>query len=356
MNGGPSDIDTPGDANDHSSVACDRERVDHADAYDALPVSLVVTDPNAFDNPIVYVNPAFTRLTGYSAEAACGRNCRFLQGPLTDPEAVRRLREAVAADDAVTVSLLNYRADGSTFLNALHIAPVISDGKLLFFMGVQGPADEGDAADRTSAELAAIYDHVSDHTTALLSVVRSALGDEVDTDRVSNVLASRLNALAQLYGGMFRLGTSDYQEEARLGAYLARVCSATHLADKSYNTRLNTHFVECSAELRTAATIGLLLSELLANAFDESNPYDTSASIRVSLDWVDGELCLSVADDGGKDGADLMPEPDSIGARIFDTLGRQIGVRVELDDPPRGNDRSVRLFFPTLTKAQSALS
>ena len=355
MSGAQTDSDNA-ECEDDNGYAC--EDLPHAAAYDSLPVSLVVTDPNAFDNPIVYVNPAFTQLTGYSADAACGRNCRFLQGPLTDQGTVALVREAVANDSAITVRLLNYRADGSTFRNALHIAPVKGDdGKLLFFMGVQGPVGEDDvAAEQASAELATIYQHVSDHTTALLSVIRDALGEETDADHVSNVLSSRLNALAQLYGGMFRLGRSEYDEQARLGAYLARVCSATHLADKSYNTRLNTSFVECSAELRTAATIGLLLSELLANAFDESNPYDSSASIRVSLDWVDGELCLSVADDGGKDSADLMPEPHSIGARIFDTLGRQIDVRVELDDPPRGNDRSVRLFFPTLTKAENAVT
>ena len=46
---------------------------------------IIITDAGQADNPIIYVNPAFERLTGYSAEEAIGRNCRFLQGPETDP-------------------------------------------------------------------------------------------------------------------------------------------------------------------------------------------------------------------------------------------------------------------------------
>ena len=68
-------------------------------AFDAARVAMVLSDPHTHDNPIVYVNRAFTETTGYSARAAVGRNCRFLQGDDTDPEEVQRIREAFVPRD-----------------------------------------------------------------------------------------------------------------------------------------------------------------------------------------------------------------------------------------------------------------
>ena len=319
-------------------------------AYDQLPVSLVVTDPSLPDNPIVYVNPAFTQLTGYSSEASCGRNCRFLQGEDTDPDTVAKLAAAIGAGESVSVQLLNYRANGRPFRNALIVAPIVEDGQTLFFLGVQAEATDANT-DTLPDKLQAIHSQVHEQAASVLALIRGALGTNDEPERVTSVLTSRLNALAQLYGGVFRMGASEYKNEARLGAYLARVCSATHLADRSYNTRLNTSFVECSAELRTAATVGLILSELLANAFGESNPYDPQAAITVRFDWCNGVACLSVADESRRDGGSLLPQPDTVGGRIMETLGRQIGIEVE-EGGADGSERSVRVRFPTLKREE----
>src|SRR5579883_1572289 len=66
-------------------------------AVESSTSSIIVTDPRQPDNPIVLVNEAFCRLTGYRQEEILGRNCRFLQGPDTHPEAIKALREAIAA-------------------------------------------------------------------------------------------------------------------------------------------------------------------------------------------------------------------------------------------------------------------
>ncbi|MCW2815926.1 MAG: putative light sensor protein, partial [Nocardioides sp.] len=88
--------------------------------------ALAVTVADAFDpeQPLVWVNPAFTATTGYSAEESVGRNCRFLQGPGTDAAGRRRLREAVEQGISVSVTLLNYRKDGSEFWNQVDLSPV----------------------------------------------------------------------------------------------------------------------------------------------------------------------------------------------------------------------------------------
>ncbi|MGX7594726.1 PAS domain-containing protein [Planococcus plakortidis] len=103
---------------------------------DGSKVGTIVTDPKKEDNPIIYANRTFTELTGYEKGEILGRNCRFLQGPKTDPEAVDRLRQAIKNQEKVTVVLRNYRKDGTPFWNRLAVAPVTVEEKL-YFIGTQ---------------------------------------------------------------------------------------------------------------------------------------------------------------------------------------------------------------------------
>ena len=101
-------------------------------------MSLICTDARRPDNPIVFVNDGFTTLTGYEASEVIGRNCRFLQGPRTDPATTHRVAAAVEAGSQVEAEILNYRRDGSAFWNALFIAPVRDqDGRLAYFLSTQ---------------------------------------------------------------------------------------------------------------------------------------------------------------------------------------------------------------------------
>ena len=104
----------------------------------ATDCSFTVSDPHHPDNPLVWVNPAFTRLTGYGVAEVTGRNCRFLQGRNTDRQAVERIGRAVQEARASTEVLLNYRKDGSAFWNEVWISPVHdAAGRLVNFVGVQ---------------------------------------------------------------------------------------------------------------------------------------------------------------------------------------------------------------------------
>eukprot|EP00268_Persea_americana_P026205 TRINITY_DN255_c1_g1_i6.p3 TRINITY_DN255_c1_g1~~TRINITY_DN255_c1_g1_i6.p3 ORF type:complete len:132 (+),score=26.49 TRINITY_DN255_c1_g1_i6:1319-1714(+) len=95
--------------------------------------------------PIVYASDAFIKLTGYSKHEVLGRNCRFLQGPNTDVEAIRQIREGIETAQSCTVHILNYRKDGSSFRNFLHISPVRNaSGKVAFYVGVQIDEDSKD--------------------------------------------------------------------------------------------------------------------------------------------------------------------------------------------------------------------
>jgi PAS domain S-box-containing protein len=114
-------------------------------------IATVVTDPRQPDNPIIAVNSAFEQLTGHAAGDLKGRNCRLLRGPETDPEASAKLRQAVVQGQATMVELLNYRRDGSSFQNAVMIAPIFGeDGSPVLYIGSQMevPLRADDGAER----------------------------------------------------------------------------------------------------------------------------------------------------------------------------------------------------------------
>ena len=99
---------------------------------------MILTDPRQDDNPIVFANKAFLDLTGYEECEVLGRNCRFLQGAETDRDAVAEMRAAIDAKEAIALEVINYRRDGSSFWNAVFIAPVLGpDGELLYFFASQ---------------------------------------------------------------------------------------------------------------------------------------------------------------------------------------------------------------------------
>src|SRR5919199_3570605 len=99
--------------------------------------AIVITDPNEPDNPIVYANPAFEHITGYSIEESIGKNCRFLQGEDQDQPALEELRAAIREGRECQVVLRNYKKDGTLFWNELSIAPVHDEeGNLVNFVGV----------------------------------------------------------------------------------------------------------------------------------------------------------------------------------------------------------------------------
>ncbi|MBD3895986.1 EAL domain-containing protein [Halomonas sp. ML-15] len=104
----------------------------------ATPNAVLMADATEPDLPLVYVNDAFSAITGYAPKEALGRNCRFLQGPDTDPEAIIALRWAISEQQSADVTLRNYRKDGTPFWKHLSLSPVFDEaGACTHYIGIQ---------------------------------------------------------------------------------------------------------------------------------------------------------------------------------------------------------------------------
>ncbi|WP_156782010.1 bifunctional diguanylate cyclase/phosphodiesterase [Acidihalobacter aeolianus] len=118
-------------------------------AIAAAQQGISIADMRQPEQPLIFVNPAFTRITGYAPADVLGCNCRVLQDETTDPAARNQLRDAIEARQPVTVVLQNRRKDGGHFWNEVSLSPVIAeDGQLTHYIGLQT-----DVTDRVHEEI-----------------------------------------------------------------------------------------------------------------------------------------------------------------------------------------------------------
>ncbi len=168
-------------------------------ALSASTNGIVITDPRLQDNPIIYVNPAFERITGYAAGKIIGENCRFLQGEDRDQPALDGLRAAIREGREGHAVLRNYRKDGTLFWNELYVSPVRDEnGDLTHFIGVQN-----DVTGRKQAEEALRGD--AEDLASVVEIQQEIATADLDLEAVMNLVAGRMRHVTRADGGVVEL-------------------------------------------------------------------------------------------------------------------------------------------------------
>ncbi|MCJ2044053.1 PAS domain-containing protein [Methylobacterium sp. J-078] len=325
-----------------------------AAAIRATRMAMIITDPRLPDNPIVFVNDAFCTLSGYDRDEIMGTNCRFLQGPDTDRDDVRRIREAVEARRDIAVDLLNYRKDGTRFWNALYMSPVVNeDGELLYFFASQlDVTHRVDAHLQTRNEKADVERQVIERTRELTEALaaKTMLVHEVD-HRVKN----NLQMISSLLGMQARTFTDpDAQEKMRLMLDRVEALGTVHRLLYVSDDVTRFDVADCARELATelvqasgrseirlrlelesvvtavdkAAPVALMLNELVTNALKHAFADGRGGKIVVVVEPDGPDVRLEVTDDG-TGMAGIAVDPTSFGQRLLQTLARQLGASVE---------------------------
>ena len=346
-----------------------------AAAMRATRMAMLITDPRKDDNPIVYCNDAFLKLTGYQRSEVVGRNCRFLQGPQTDPAAVDEIRQAVEDRVDISVDLLNYRKDGTSFWNALYISPVIDeDGELQFFFASQlDVTDRKDSEERIKADKDRFERAVKERTAELEEALatQTTLVHEID-HRVKN----NLQMVASLIVMQSRTIPDPSIRESLL-AMLARVEALSTVHRRLYQTSdvtsfdvgdfvrdLVTDLISAfgSDRIRTmldlepvsvpsdkAAPIALMVNELVTNALKHAFNGRADGTIDVRVGKPNGRLRIEVTDNGH--GMDGPPANGSFGLKLVNSLARQLQAEVTWADAQPGTRVCIEIAPETLEPA-----
>lgn len=337
-----------------------------AAAIRATRMPMLITDPRLPDNPIVFANEAFLKLSGYDRDEVVGQNCRFLQGPDTDPKSVSAIRDAVAARRDVAIDILNYRKDGTTFWNALFISPVANEkGELQFFFASQldvsdrklseGRAQrEKDRFERAVKERTKELEAALEAKTVLLHEVDHRVKNnlqmisslivmqlrKIPDESIRQSLTSMLERVEALSTVHRRLYQSDDVSRFDVGDFVRDLTNDLIAANPGRaRAELDLDVIEIPAE--KATPVALIVSELVTNALKHAFNQETEGLVEVSVKRVNGIFRIIVADNGTGMPADA--KTNTFGATLIRALSRQLRADVQWGDNSPGTKVIVTL-------------
>ena len=305
-------------------------------AAERTRMAICISDPHQDDCPLVYVNRAFTEVTGYTYADAVGRNCRFLQGRETDPAAVEKLREAIAASEDAIVEVLNYRKDGAPFWNAVQIAPIYdAEGKLAYLYGSQWDISRLVAEREQNLEQHRIATELRHRTGNIFAVVsaliRLSSRNAGSAAELADKLAARIGALAIAHRvSIDAESRSDAESDLRT---LVEEVIDPYRSEEGDRFDIVGPAVELSRKLVTP--IGLAVHELATNALKYGALGKEGGKVRIDWSIHDGHLVLHWTETGGPT---VAAQEDSIpkaghgnGSRIMRGVLAGVGGSIALD-------------------------
>lgn len=299
-----------------------------AAAMRATHLPMTISDPHRADNPIIFANDAFLRLTGYERSEVEGRNCRFLQGTGTDRAAAARIGRALSAGRDIGLDILNYRKDGTTFWNALSISPIVcGSGELQYFVATQTDITDrlNDLQARTT--LLREVDHRVKNTLQMIAaLVATQMSATTDTGARETLGATlrRIEALATLHR---RLHQSDDVTQVAIGNVAGDIVADLLGAAGRADIALTLELAPLRVPAEAAAPLALIVNELVTNA------------LKHAFRGRPGRLTVRVGRVGDRDGIEVLddgpgmpvsaPAGATFGTTIVRMLARQLHAGLE---------------------------
>ena len=347
-----------------------------AAAFKATRMPMLITDPQQPDNPIIFCNEAFAKLTGYSRDELIGRNCRLLQGPETDRNAVAQLRDAIADERDISIDILNYRKDGSSFWNALFVSPVRdANGDVIYFFASQLDfttikSKEKDLAEaRNSAErevarrtrdlsealkaktlLVHEVDHrVKNNLLTIASIVKLQARMS-ETDLVKRTLFSVLNRVEALSTVQRKLFTSADLGRFDVSDFAKDLIEDLVGALKRDDIRVVIDLSPVLVPAVKASPLALIINELVLDAVRRGLS-DGGGDIHLQVRRTNGHFLIRVTDTTTP--VSVNPEEEAFGKLMLETCAKQLGAKIVREVEGHRTDVLVTMLVEEMKEADA---
>ena len=316
-------------------------------------MAMVVTDPKLPDNPIIFANDAFLKLTGYARDEVTGRNCRFLQGADTDQAASLYIRDAIANNRDIAIDLLNYRKDGTPFWNALYLSPVpdaagvpqyyfasqidVTTRKQQEFTAQESQQNlERLVAMRTQELEDALHrstlllhevDHRVKNNLQMVSAMLMLQSMSIPDDRIKNTLQSMLDRVEAMGLVHKRLYQSDNIMDFDIGEFAREIATNLVAATGRDDIKLSVEVESVKIKADHAASIALVINETITNALKHGFPIGRCGDLHIKVKPVSEACEISIRDDGT--GMPSGPPRKNFGKTLIETLIKQLKATIE---------------------------
>merc|ERR1719191_2563403 len=218
-------------------------------AMNVLGEGITIADMTRKEQPLVYANAGFCRMTGYSLEEAVGRNCRFLQGAETKPEQLEELRRAIREGRSCKVEIMNYKKTGEPFMNHLSLNPIYGGtGQLTHFVGIQ--MDVTELCARKSAEAQARAEAgVAEAATKAKSQFLARMSHEIRTPLNGMIAVGQLLAETKLSPAQDDLVSTIRSSGESLLTLISDILDFSRIEAKKISLRLQSFDLQAAFEL-----------------------------------------------------------------------------------------------------------
>ena len=331
-----------GTRNDATTPAPDPEVL--RAAVEASGEAIMITSAE-LDEPgprIEYVNPAFTRMTGYEAHEVLGRTPRLLQGPGTERTVLDRMRSALAAGEAFQAEAVNYRKDGTSHVVEWLITPVReTDGRITRWVSAQRDVTERHAYEERQALMVRELHHRVKNTLATVQAVLNAtVRSSLTIPEFTRALSGRIASLARTHA----LITEDIAQAASFDGLLR-----AELEPYDERRRLTLEGPKVVLPSELAVPVGMALHELTTNALRHGSLVDPNGRLHVTW-WVEDDTAGRALrwDWAEHDGPPAEhPTREGFGHRLLNkVLAAQTGADVDVAFESDGLRVSIRMPLP----------
>lgn len=316
--------------------------------------SVVITEAKPGDLPgrkILYVNKAFSKLTGYSEEEVIGKTLNFLSGRKTDPGELKKLREAMGNYEMIEIEFINYKKSGEEFWINTSMVPVSdNEGNYTHWVAIGRDVTprrtyeqeiESSLAEKETL-LAEIHHRVKNNLAVISGMMQLQAFDSEDKELQEKLFdsVSRIKTMATVHELLYHTNSFSNIEFSKTLRYLIKNISETLGVRSGVHIDINSEIIKLN--INQAIPASLIVNEVITNAYKHAFKDNGTGNISIDLKKTDNRVQLSIADSGIGLPQDFNHEDvSSMGLKLINVLSEQIGAEYNYNSTGNGTEFTI---------------